>query len=311
MSWVRADTQPKVGYRPYGQTNPRRAAQLSGPSAIPAREFVPHWGQGRPFNPQVLHGMGQHRPFDQDSEGWHLSGLGEISPTVYTAGAAAGIATTDLDSLQALGATDAEVQQIINGDATASQMILALSQQAQLDAIAATQTNPTAAPAVAVGPAPPTVQSPPGSTLLYTAAWSLGYGDLTVSANNVQQAVQAGLGAHGMSLAGGSATANFLGTTNSMQITVLDSIGHALISDAKSILDALVNAATGNNLTSSALVPVTTPGSPVPAGSLATPVPNPNPNNPSTGAWLEANWMYLFGAVAGVILLSNLTGKRR
>jgi hypothetical protein len=67
MAYMNADTKPKVGFRPYGQTNPYHASNLSG------------LGQNHPFDPWKLHGLGQVRPFDQDPGGWVLSGLGDVS----------------------------------------------------------------------------------------------------------------------------------------------------------------------------------------------------------------------------------------
>src|SRR5208282_4264393 len=86
MAYMNADTGNKVGYRPYGSTNPACAAQLSG------------WrdGQGHnPFMPSAwhLHGMGDYefnRPFDpwelfDPRSGMHgLAGLG-AAECVYLA----------------------------------------------------------------------------------------------------------------------------------------------------------------------------------------------------------------------------------
>ena len=65
MAYMQADTANKVGYRPYLQTNPQGAANLSG---YPA-PVSPHLGQNHPFKFEAwhLHGLGDYyfnRPFD-------------------------------------------------------------------------------------------------------------------------------------------------------------------------------------------------------------------------------------------------------
>jgi hypothetical protein len=84
MAYMTADTGNKVGFRPYGSTNPQCAATLSG------------LGQNHPFKPEAWHlhpaGMGDYefnRPMDPwelfpPHSGLHgLAGLGDGSECVY------------------------------------------------------------------------------------------------------------------------------------------------------------------------------------------------------------------------------------
>lgn len=77
MAYMQADTSAKVGFRPYLDTNPECAANLSGYSS--------GLGQNHPFKPEAwqLHGMGDYfynRPFDpwELHDGGHLHGLGAL-----------------------------------------------------------------------------------------------------------------------------------------------------------------------------------------------------------------------------------------
>jgi hypothetical protein len=92
-------------------------------------------------------------------------------------------------------------------------------------------------------------------------------------------------------------------------MTVMDSIGHALNSDAQSVLDGLVENYLGpGNLQLQSSLTVVSPG----ITASGTPGGNPNPNPASDfGTWIEDNAIYIAAAVAGVVLLNNLTGKRR
>jgi hypothetical protein len=100
------------------------------------------------------------------------------------------------------------------------------------------------APASGASPAP---QVPSGSTLLYKATWGIGLGSLTVSIGSVIQAFQSGLPAHGMQVQSYTSSGLAVLGNQSIQITVLDTIGHALLSDAQSILDSILQSATGGN----------------------------------------------------------------
>ena len=97
MPYMKSSTLPRVGFRPVGQTNPRRAANLSGLDA----EATWKLGQMHVFDPWQLHGLGQLHPFNEDPGGWLLHGdfLGDVvepeSPAgsilVYTASLTSGL----------------------------------------------------------------------------------------------------------------------------------------------------------------------------------------------------------------------------
>lgn len=78
MGYVEADTSPKVGFRPYHQTDAEAASSLSG---------LGLYYRNRPFDPWELYpdarhvdglgDLGQNHPFKP--EAWHLHGLGADS----------------------------------------------------------------------------------------------------------------------------------------------------------------------------------------------------------------------------------------
>jgi hypothetical protein len=117
------------------------------------------------------------------------------------------------------------------------------------------------------------------------------------------------LTAHGMSVVQSSNDETILnkvfgtGAPIHFQFTILDSVGNAFTSDAKSVCDGVLIGIVGNNISGSNLSLVSTP-----SGGAA-PNPNPNPNDALT--WLENNALYIGGFVAAVVLLNNFTGGKR
>jgi hypothetical protein len=99
MAYTNADTTPKVGFRPYHQTDPFGAAHLSGVpemSGDKTGELLGAYYMNRPFDPWELYsttgaglhgvselgelvGLGQNHPFKPQA--WHLHGLGELGDT--------------------------------------------------------------------------------------------------------------------------------------------------------------------------------------------------------------------------------------
>ncbi len=220
--------------------------------------------------------------------------LGDMSDSVRNAAVDAGIDTNDIDLLDSLGATDQDLSNLINGNTT-------------LTALYAKYGVTVSTPATGAGagtPSPsstPTGQVPGGSTLLYTANWTAGVGNLSVSPNAAVASLQSLLSAHGMSVVNSQATSS--GPINyGIQVTVLDTVGNALLSDAKSVLDALMKQVIGNNLSGSNLSIVATPGQSTAAGASFT-------SDPLT--WLENNALYIALGVGGLVLLNNFTGGKR
>lgn len=113
MSYGNADTSPKIGYRPYLQTDPHGAAKLSG------------MGQGsNPFKPYAWHlhgGLGQLRPLDPwvlypDNPIERLSGLGDLGDAYGNAGDDSTVAQSADELLSAGHITQAEHDAILNGE---------------------------------------------------------------------------------------------------------------------------------------------------------------------------------------------------
>jgi len=160
-------------------------------------------------------------------------------------------------------------------------------------------TRPPIAPAAPATPA----QSPSGSSLLYTAAWSTAVANLFVSANDAIASLTQSLPSYGMSVAGSSvAAANPLAAT--IQVRVLDSIGHQQLNDAKSVLDALMTHIVGQNLKGTQIALVATPGQALPAGT---------PGLPGTGqsisTFLESNMGLVAGVLIAIVVLPALIKK--
>lgn len=218
------------------------------------------------------------------------STLGAISATMQSNALAGGVAQSDLDLLNSLGATDNDIQDLLNGTITLSALYAQYG------------VNVSPPPAPAVSAAPP--QSPPGSTLLYTASYNPVKGWTTAAA--AIQALAPLLPAHGMALQNSQISSSGLVSNASFSITILDSIGHNLISDAQSVLDALMNQISNNGLQSSSLTMV----SPGTAASGAAPGAT-TPSGTDLTTWLENNALYIGLGIAGLVVLQSFMGKRR
>lgn len=236
-------------------------------------------------------------------------GLGAFSSQESAAALNAGVVQqSDLDLLSSVGATDVDLINLINGDTTLTQLYaqygvtIPPSTAAPTTAPASATATSTPTPAVQ-GPSPSQAgQVPSGSTLLYTASYAALKAWTTAS--SAIQALSPLLPAHGMSILTQQVGSSGLFSSNaSFSVTVLDSIGHALVSDAKSVLDALMNQITNNGLQSSTLTVVS-------SGTVAT---GQTPAAASTDpvSWLENNAIYIGAAVAALVLLNNFTGRRR
>jgi len=155
---------------------------------------------------------------------------------------------------------------------------------------------PASTPAPQAAAAP---QIPPGSTIVYTATYNPVPGWTT--ANSAIAALGAQLPAHGMSILTPSVASSGLVSNAAFSVTILDSIGHALMSDAKSVLDSLMQALTHNALVQSSIAMVSAGpnpgGSPVPAAAG------------SVTSFLENNAMMLAFLVLGVVALPPLIKK--
>jgi hypothetical protein len=177
---------------------------------------------------------------------------------------------------------------------------------------------PPATPVGVLAPPAPSssvAQVPSGSTLTYSAKWNATFG--LVGPQHVIADLTSQLSSHGMSVSGaqilsGGSTIGLTG--GSIQVGIFDSIGHALLSDAQSVLDSIVmNAVGSSNWGGSSLLINTTPGqtsnpltpSGAPPPSAPSSVSNffsrlfsPSPSTPSSGT---SPWVWL--AIAGVGLI--------
>jgi len=223
--------------------------------------------------------------------------LGDFSTSMENAAVDAGIAPSDIDLLNNLGATDQDLSDLINGNITLSALYAKYG--ATIPGSSTATANATL-PAVSSAPA---AQSPPESTLLYTATYNPVKGWTTAS--SAIQALAPLLPAHGMSLNSSQVSSSGLVSNASFSVSILDSVGHALISDAKSVLDALMNQITNNGLLSSSLAMVA-PGTTAAGASAAATTPVSDPV-----AWLENNALYVALGVGALIFLNNFTGGKR
>jgi hypothetical protein len=228
-----------------------------------------------------------------------------------------------LGQLVAMGAiTQQNATDIFNGDASLDDMAVnmtminqALQMTGQAGAATVTPLPVPAAPAkppasggVQVVPYTPTPatnppiaqanQIPPGSTIVYTATFNPVAAFTTANAAIAALAPQ--LPGHGMSMLSPSVSASGITSAASFSVTILDSVGHALQSDAKSILDALMQQITKGGLTQSGIALVS--AGPNPGGS-------PNPQAPNVTTFLENNAPLIAGLILAIFVLPPLIKK--
>jgi hypothetical protein len=234
--------------------------------------------------------------------------LGDFSASMENAAVDAGYSVNDIQLLNSLGATDQDLTNLINGNITLTALYaqygVTIPGGGGVVPTTATPTTPASASLTPPAPSAPAAQSPPGSTLLYTASYAA-LKAWTTSAAAIQ-ALSPLLPSHGMSIESQQVSSSGLWSSDaSFSISVLDSVGHALISDAKSVLDALMQQITNNGLKSSSLTLVspgtTASGQPAAAATTA--------GDPV--AWLESNAIYIGLAVGALVLVNNFTGGRR
>lgn len=260
------------------------------PQMRPGMGYSPGaWGLGRTVS--HLNGMG-YLPGAST-----LRGLGAISASREAQAVAAGVNQSDLDLLSSLGATDDDIADLLNGSISLTALYAEYG-----------TTIPVSSPAQVMAVGVPTVQVPPGSTLLYTATWTAGLSNLADSPNSVISQLGTLLSAHGMSVLPGSQATSSGPVNYGIQVSVLDTIGNALQNDAKSVLDALMVQIVGNNMTGSQLS-ITSIG---PSGSFATGIGSPNIATSAIDpvTWLENNALYIGLFVGGIFALKAFTGKR-
>jgi hypothetical protein len=236
---------------------------------------------------------------------------GNISPTMVTVAEEDGIADSDMQLLGSVGATDQDIENLVNGNVTLSQLYAQYGVTIAPTSTGTAATSPAAAPATtpaiaaasAAAASASAAQVPPGSTLLYTAQYNPVSGWTTSS--QAIAALSPLLPSHGMSLLSSTVAASGLISNASFSVTILDSIGNNLVSDAKSVLDALMNQITNNGLQQSSLT-VVSQGTTAAGASAAATTPATDP-----AMWLESNALWIALGIGGIILLNNMTGGKK
>jgi hypothetical protein len=236
--------------------------------------------------------------------------LGDFSPSMESAAVASGYSQSDLDLLNSLGATDQDLENLINGNVTLTQVYAEYGVTIPSGSTATANSSSSSTPvynAPAQGPSPAAAgQVPSGSTLLYVASFQ----SYNKTGADVIAFINQNLGGHGMSVISSQVTnTSVLGTSpTSIQMTVLDSVGHALLTDAKSILDSLANSASGG--LSSSNLSIVAYGS-----QSASPGIAPAAASTNLTQWFENNAGYIGLGVVAVVLgsamINSLGGKRR
>jgi hypothetical protein len=230
--------------------------------------------------------------------------LGDFSASMENAAVDAGISTNDIDLLNSLGATDQDLSDLINGNITLTALYAKYGVTIPGGGGVVPTTPSSASITPPQGPSPASAgQVPSGSTLLYTA--TVNTPPLT-SAQDIVNAIAPGLPGHGMSLISSQVSkSGSVSGPASFSVTVMDSVGHALVSDAKSVLDGLVQNYLGaGNLQLQSSLNVVSAGTTASGQPQATAAASPV-------AWLESNALWIGGAVAALVLLNNFTGGKR
>lgn len=239
-------------------------------------------------------------------------GMGDFSPSMEQAALSDGIAQSDLDLLNELGATDQDLENLINGNVTLSQLYaqygvtISPSSTATANAPTGSVSQPVYTGATQGPQAAAAGQVPTGSQINYVAGWTPIHGN--ADSGEVQAALAQQLPRWGMQLTSYNATGASLlgmGTTGFTASIAVTGSGFALLSDAQSILVTIVQSVIGTgNLTTNQASVVSTPSTP--AGTA-----QPASTASSAITWVENNALYIGAAVAALILLNNFTGKRR
>jgi hypothetical protein len=211
--------------------------------------------------------------------------LGAISDAVYAEAENDGIPTSTLDQLNALGASDAQIEQVINGTLDPQVLANELAQgQGSVAPVVATPASPYAGtPILSPGvqpvtqPAGSTLQVQPGSTLLYTASWPTLSPSFTTAAAAIAD-IQNDAASHNLSIIASTNTSSTASLTSSIQVTVKANTGFGLATDVKSILDGILYAQIGN-MPASDINPISSPNT---GGVVAAPTT-------SVTSWLESN----------------------
>jgi hypothetical protein len=249
VAYMNADTSPKVGFRPYGQTDAFGASHFM---CVPEQESdIPPdvGGDGlgvyylnRPFDPWELYddvhhtdglsGLGQNHPFKPTA--WKLHGLGAlgtavdpstVSELVVNGGYDMGV----VDNLIQMGATNEELLALPYPADSAEMSAAVASLMSQLGVTAP------------IAPAPvSTAGVPAGTELLYNVTWAA----KTLTSQTPQDiaaAVASALSSKwGIKVVSSNASANFFANQPQFSMYVATTTDYGQPNDVKSIIDGEV-----------------------------------------------------------------------
>lgn len=210
--------------------------------------------------------------------------LGEISSIMMANAQSGGIAPEDLVLLSSVGATDNDIEDLLNGNTTLADLY---AQYGVTIHPSTPQPSQTAQPGVS--------EVPVGSRLSYTANWTAGLSNLTMSTDAAIAQLSALASSRSLQVTSGHGI-NHGPIHYTIQVDVLDAIGHNLLHDVQSVLDDLMRQIIGNNLGDTSLALTAVPSGP---GQIA---PATAPAATSLAQWLESNAVWV-GLGLGVIFL--------
>jgi len=225
----------------------------------------------------------------------------------------AGYDPGDIQTLIVMGATDNDLANLLNGGTTVGGLMNQLAnpnQQLPQPQPVSLVTGPAQPPLPTPSPTgTPNYQIPAqtagavpaGSTLTFTAAWSLALLHPLTSADTVIASMTTGLAPYGISVLSSSPTSN--GPINyGIQLVCKNNVAFGQWSDVQSIFNSLIQSIVGNNLTATPQLVLTSVGGQLPATAA--------PGAPQTiTTWFESNWGYLVAALAAIVILPPVIKK--
>jgi hypothetical protein len=247
--------------------------------------------------------------------GLMLGGLGDTQGDAAAAVGAGIIDQGTANFLISAGATDQDFINLLNGATDVPTLMVKYTTGNAPGApgtAAATGINPTVAPpppsssvqtALTTQPATPSPatapQSPPGSTLLYTATFNPVPAFITASA--VISAISAQLPTYRMAVVSSNVLSSGISGNASFTLTIMDSVGHSYLTDIQAVLDSLLQAATKNGKISST--------TPVLIATGAT-VPTVIPSAATASSFVTSYWPLLLAGGFAALLIGIIVEKR-
>lgn len=227
-----------------------------------------------------------------------FQGLGAVGSDMMSQALIAGYSTDDITSLSNLGATDTDIEHLLNG-------VISYA-----DLWAQYSPSPVAATVYASGASG--AQVVPGSTWNYTCSYAVTLTNFVPSASAFISKFGAGLGAlgGGYSLSASNILQNptLTGTVQIQFVIAVTGVGNALTADMKGQLDNLASQIVGSSgLTGSTLGLISSPsqgGSVIGASQIASAATDPI-------SWLENNALYIGLFIGAIVAVNAFTGKRR